>query len=95
MPYPPFGSSIKDRFPDPKPVQVIHEDDDEFDSYPMEKNLADQYKAKPKQDVRFGAKAERFNYKAQVKNNPGPGKYHDPNFNPWNKRTYNILFAEI
>ena len=26
---------------------------------------------------------------------PGPGQYYDPNTNTWNKRTYNILFAEI
>ena len=26
---------------------------------------------------------------------PGPGSYNDPVQSQWNKRTYNVLFAEV
>ena len=41
----------------------------------------------------FNGKAARFNYKSKDKC-PDPGTYEKGN-NSWNKRTYNILFAEI
>jgi len=37
------------------------------------------------------SKADRF--REEVKPNPGPGTYVKEENEPWNKRTYNILFA--
>lgn len=42
----------------------------------------------------FMVKQERFQFNPKVKE-PGPGQYYDTSINPWNKRTYNIQFAEI
>lgn len=40
---------------------------------------------------KFNVKADRFNYKTE--GTPGPGQYG--NGGSWNKKTFNILFAEI
>jgi len=34
-------------------------------------------------------------FKDGKKDNPGPGSYYDGEEDHWNKRTYNILFADI
>jgi hypothetical protein len=47
---------------------------------------------KPKKGPAFSSDEQRF--PQEIKNlSPGPGEYKESN--QWNKRTYNILFAEI
>ena len=67
--------------------------DEDDDVPPINKDKF--YKNKKKYVAPFNSKARRFEYKTNKVNlAPGPGNYHD-NGNTWNKRTYNILFAEI
>ncbi len=42
----------------------------------------------------FKKQQPRFNYnKTEKVKIPGPGDYHDTKSNPWDKKTFNILFA--
>jgi len=51
-------------------------------------------KGNPYEKVRkFNVKADRFNYKNET--TPGPGEYRKNKGNTWNKKTFNILFAEL
>lgn len=40
-------------------------------------------------------KNSEMRFKDGKKDNPGPGSYYDGQEDQWNKRTYNILFADI
>jgi len=45
-------------------------------------------------NTKFNVKEQRFNYKTEK--TPGPGDYSDTKVgNNWNKKTFNILFAEL
>jgi len=68
-------------------------DEEDSVSFPKDRSLSDVLQKKKKQGVPFNGKATRFNYKSKEKR-PDPGTYETGN-NCWNKRTYNILFAEI
>ena len=45
--------------------------------------------------TKFNVKAQRFNYNTEA--TPGPGHYSETKGakNNWNKKTFNILFAEL
>lgn len=74
-----------------------NEDDDSI-SFGKEKNISILFSKNKKQKGQikapFNAKSDRFRYVPKAKE-PGPGQYYDTSINPWNKRTYNIQFAEI
>ena len=40
-------------------------------------------------------KNNEVRFKEKLKDIPGPGSYYDGEEDHWNKRTYNILFADI
>lgn len=55
------------------------------------------YQKHLKKKVPFNSNQNRFSYKEieRQADKPGPGSYNDQLGEQWNKRTYNILFADI
>lgn len=47
---------------------------------------------KENKNLQFG-KVERFNYRFEKSDEPGPGSYNE--HNKWNKRTYNLKFLNL
>ncbi|EAR84117.1 sperm-tail PG-rich repeat protein (macronuclear) [Tetrahymena thermophila SB210] len=83
------------RFKEPKVVKK--DDDDDFDDgvpITSNKHISDLYKKKPKQVAPFGSKQKRF-IASKQNSKVAPGQYYDQLQQSWNKRTFNILFAEI
>ncbi|KRX01964.1 hypothetical protein PPERSA_07609 [Pseudocohnilembus persalinus] len=103
VPRPAFGSSVKDRFQGPKlEKKQDDDDDDDYEYYTKDtQKIIDreigrtkQWRQKPKPEVRFGVKAERFNYK-QNGDAPGPGKYFQAQENTFDIKTFNVKFTPI
>lgn len=72
--------------------------DEGFDLELEEKNpkihakaLGEKYLQKPKK----GATVQAKPVKGDRNRSPGPGHYYDPNSDIWNKKTYNIMFADL
>lgn len=72
-------------------LSVIEEEDEDF--FNNERSTNDLFRKKPNNVPPFHSRERRFNYSAD--NNPGPGEYYDGMNPQWNKRTFNIIFAEI
>jgi hypothetical protein len=59
------------------------------------KDINDLFIKKAKQSAPFLSTDKRFKYKGKERS-PAPGEHQDLNhLSSWNKRTFNILFAEI
>ncbi|CAD8098563.1 unnamed protein product [Paramecium sonneborni] len=90
---PPFGVA-EERW---KIKEEIEEDDDDEPIF-MNKsqiNSINLYKKKKKDQPPFLIKKERFVQSDQKNVQPGPSDYADGTFPNWNKRTFNIIFADI
>lgn len=73
---------------------MIPEEDDDERIIPR-KDINDFFMKKPKQSAPFLSTDKRFKYKVKDKM-PAPGEHQDlDHITSWNKRTFNILFAEI
>ncbi|KAL4442208.1 hypothetical protein ABPG74_009226 [Tetrahymena malaccensis] len=78
-------------------ILFLEDDDDDFDDgipITSNKHISDLYKKKPKQVAPFGSKQKRF-IASKQNSKVAPGQYYDQLQQSWNKRTFNILFAEI
>ena len=92
---PGFGVGEK-RFAD-MPNKIPEED---FEDDDIIKEIQDKYREEKKRknmkpSAAFKNNQPRFNEKLYKKEAPGPGAYYDGEEDNWNKRTYNILFADI
>ncbi|KAM3128072.1 hypothetical protein pb186bvf_019835 [Paramecium bursaria] len=95
---PAFGVAVE-RFPNTRKDAIDEEEDEK--STILHNKSQDKFRKERKEHPPFNAhvfiytiKDKRFNY--DVKNPvPGPGEYFDPKTNPWDKKTFNILFSEI
>ncbi|CAD8090677.1 unnamed protein product [Paramecium sonneborni] len=89
---PGFGSSLP-RFQE-KPKKGIDEEDEEEDIQ-LKHNASDLFQKKKKEHPAFNCQEKRFQYEQKNNVAPGPGEYFDQKQNPWDKKTFNILFSEI
>ncbi|CAK85883.1 unnamed protein product (macronuclear) [Paramecium tetraurelia] len=90
---PPFGVG-EERW---KIKEESEEDDDDEPIY-MNKsqiNSINLFKKRKKDQPPFLTKEERFAFSVPKDFQPGPSDYADGTFPHWNKRTFNLLFAEI
>ncbi len=92
---PGFGVGEK-RFTD-MPNKILEEDfeDDDIIKEIQEKYREEKKRKNLKPSAAFKNSQPRFNDKFYKKDAPGPGSYYDGEEDNWNKRTYNILFADI
>ena len=72
--------------------------EEEFDDDDIIKEIQEKYREEKKRkqlkpSAAFKSNENRF--KDPKKEAPGPGAYYDGEDDHWNKRTYNILFADI
>ncbi|CAD8183151.1 unnamed protein product [Paramecium pentaurelia] len=89
---PPFGVG-EERW---KIKEESEEDDDEpIYMNKSQINSINLFKKRKKDQPPFLIKEERFALSVPKKIQPGPSDYADGTFPNWNKRTFNLLFAEI
>ncbi|KAL4497307.1 hypothetical protein ABPG72_011242 [Tetrahymena utriculariae] len=89
---PNLGFNTSDvRFKGPDPKKITDEDEEELNVIKEKRKEETKFK---KDNKHFLSKADRFNYKLKNQG-PSPGQYYDNAANPWNKRTFNIHFADF
>ncbi|CAD8068925.1 unnamed protein product [Paramecium primaurelia] len=79
-------------------IKEANEDEEDDEPFYLEKSAQNQlglFKKKKKDPPPFMCKQERFSKSVPKDNIPGPMDYADGMYPNWNKRTFNIIFAEI